>query len=102
MGPERAAEVVEAVRSDRVTSRATAKTPDIFVGSLQKRVSGSASKAEGVSSGTVLRRNKMKNERLGSITNVRHSSSSTLVVTDEHQILGNDGQDVLQWVLEEK
>ena len=53
MGPERAAEAVEAVRIARVTSRAAAKTSDIFVGSLQKRVSGSASKADGVGPGTV-------------------------------------------------
>ena len=26
----------------------------------------------------------------------------TFIVTDEHQILGDDGQDVLQWVQEEK
>ena len=39
MGPERAAEAVEAVRSDRMTSRAAAKTSGIFVGSLQKRAS---------------------------------------------------------------
>ena len=30
---------------------------------------------------------------------MRHS---TLIVTDEHPILGDDGQDVLQWVQEEK
>ena len=52
MGPERAAEAVEVVRSDRMTSRAAAKTSDIFVGSLQKRVSGSASKADGVGPST--------------------------------------------------
>ena len=100
VGPERAAEAVEAVRSDRITSPAAAKTSDIFVGSLQKRISGSASKAaNGVSLGTVLRRYMMRNERLGSVTNVRHS---TLVVTDEHQIWGDDRQDVLHWVQEEK
>ena len=54
MGRERAAEAVEAVRSDRMTSRAAAKMSDTFVTSLQKRVSGSASKADGVGSGTVL------------------------------------------------
>ena len=35
----------------------------------------------------------------GASPNVRHS---TLIVTDEHQTLGDDGQDVLQWVQEEK
>ena len=65
MGPERAVEAVGAVRSDRMTSCAAAKTSDIFVGSLQKRVSGSASKADGVGPGAVLRRFLMKNERLG-------------------------------------
>ena len=64
MGPERAAEASEAIRSDCMTSRAAAKTSDIFVGSLQKRVSGSASKANGVGQGSVLRRFLMKNERL--------------------------------------
>ena len=68
VGPERAAEAVEAVRSDRVTSHATAKTPDIFVGSLQKHVSGSASKPDRVGPGTVLRRYLMTTERLGSFT----------------------------------
>ena len=49
VGPERAAQAVEAIRSDRMTSRAAAKTFDIFVGSLQKGVvSGGASKADGV------------------------------------------------------
>ena len=65
MSPERAAEAVEVVRGDRMTSRAAAKTSDIFVGSLQKRVSGSARKADAVGQGTVLRRFMMKNERLG-------------------------------------
>ena len=46
-GPERAAEAVDAVRSDRMTSRAAAKTSDAFVVSLKKRVSCSASKAGG-------------------------------------------------------
>ena len=68
MGPERAAEAAEAVRSDLMTSRAAAKTSDKLVVSLQKRVSGSASKADGVGPGTVLRRFLMKNERLGSVT----------------------------------
>ena len=68
MDPERAAEVVEAVRSDRMTSRVAVKTSDIFVGSLQKRVSGSASKAGGVDPGTVLRPLLIENERLGSVT----------------------------------
>ena len=45
MGPERVAEALEAVRSDRMTSHAAAKTSDIFVGSPQKHVNGSASKA---------------------------------------------------------
>ena len=72
MGPERAAEAVEAVRSDRMTSRTTVKTSGIFVGSLQERVSGSASKADGVGPGTVLRRFLMKNERSGSVT--QHAS----------------------------
>ena len=99
VGPGRAAEAVEAVRSDRMISHAAAKTSDIFVGSLQKHFSGSANKADGVGPGTVLRRFLMTNERSGSVTNVRHS---TLIVTDEHQTLGDDGQDVLQWVQEEK
>ena len=69
MGPERAAEAVGAVRSDRMTSRASPKTFDIFVvRSLQKRVSGSARKADGVGPGTVLRRFLMTNERSGSVT----------------------------------
>ena len=68
MGPERAVEAVEAVRSDRMTSRAAPKTSDIFVGSQQKRVSGSASKAGGVGPGTVLCRFLMKNKRLRSVT----------------------------------
>ena len=68
MGPERVAEAVEAVRSDRMTLRAAAKTSNIFVGSLQKFVSGSASKADGVGPGTVPRRFTMKHERLGSVT----------------------------------
>ena len=55
MGPERAAEAVQAVRSDRMTSHAAAKTSNIFVGSLQKLVSGSASKVDGVGPGTILR-----------------------------------------------
>ena len=52
----------------RMTSRAAAKTSDIFVGVLQKRISGSASKADGVGPGTVVRRFLMNNERLGSVT----------------------------------
>ena len=68
MGPERAAEAVGAVRRDRMTSRAAAKMSNIFVDSLQKRVSGSASKADGVGPGTVQRRFLMENERLGSVT----------------------------------
>ena len=68
VGQGSAAEAVEAVPSDSMTSRAAAKTSDKFVGSLQKRVSGSASKADAVGSGTVLRRLPMKNERLGSVT----------------------------------
>ena len=68
VGQERAAEAVEAVRSTCMTCRAAAKTSGIFVGSPQKRVSGSASKADGVCPGTVLRRFVIKNERLGSIT----------------------------------
>ena len=68
MGPERAAGAVGAVRSDRMTSRAAAKTSDIFVGSLQKRVRGGASKADGVGPGTILRRFLMTNERSGSVT----------------------------------
>ena len=67
MGPERAAEALEAVRSDRMTSHAAAKTSDIFVGSPQKHVNGSASKADGVGPGTVLRRFLMTNERSGSV-----------------------------------
>ena len=35
----------------------------------------------------------------GASPNVRHS---TLIVTDERQILGYDGPDVLQWVPEKK
>ena len=54
MGPERAAEAVEAVHSDRMTSRAAAKMSDIFVGSLQKRDSGSASVADRVGPCTVM------------------------------------------------
>ena len=68
MPPEGASEAVESVRSDRITSRAAAKTSNIFVGSLQKLVSGSASKADGVGPGTVLRRFLIKDERLGSVT----------------------------------
>ena len=56
MSPERAAEAVEAECSDCTTFRGAAKTSDIFVGSLQKRVSGSASTSGGVGPGTVLRR----------------------------------------------
>ena len=48
MGPERAAEALEVVRRDSMTSRAAAKTSDIFIGSLQRRASGSASKADRV------------------------------------------------------
>ena len=51
---ERAAEAVEAVPSDRMTSCAAAKTSDIFVGLLQKRVSDSPSIAHMVGPGTVL------------------------------------------------
>ena len=43
MGPESAAETLEAIRSDRMISRAAAKKSDVFVGSLQKRAGGSAS-----------------------------------------------------------
>ena len=69
LGPERAAEAVESVRSDRMTSRvAAAKTSDVFVGSLLTRVHGSASKADGLGPGIVLRRFLMKNKRLGSVT----------------------------------
>ena len=68
MGPKRAAEAVEAARNDRMTSRAAKKTFSIFIGLLQKRVSGSASKADGVGPGTVLRRFMMNNERLGRFT----------------------------------
>ena len=68
MGPERAAEAMEAVRSDRMTSSAAPKTSETFVGSLQERVSGSPSKADGFGTGTVLRRFMMKNEILGSVT----------------------------------
>ena len=68
MGPERAVEVVEAVRSDRMTSRDAAKTSNIFVGLQQKRVSGSTSKADGVGPGTVLRRFMTKIERVGNVT----------------------------------
>ena len=68
MGPERAAETVKVVRSDRIISRAAAKTSDIFVGSLQECVSGSKSKADGVGPETDLRRFMVKNERLGSLT----------------------------------
>ena len=66
MSPERAAEALEAVRSDRMTSHAAAKMSDIFVDSPQKHVNGSASKADGVGPGTVLRRFLMTNERSGS------------------------------------
>ena len=53
MGSERT-EAVEAVRSDRMTSHAAAKTPDIFVGSLQERVSGGASIVGRVGPGTTV------------------------------------------------
>ena len=66
MGPERVAEALEAVRSHRMTSHAAAKTSDIFVGSPQN-VNGSASKADGVGPGTVLRRFLTINERSGSV-----------------------------------
>ena len=46
--PERSAKTVEAVRSGCMTSRAAAKTSDIFVGSLQERISGNASKLTGL------------------------------------------------------
>ena len=48
MGPERAAEALEVVRRDNMTPRAAEKTSDISVGSLQRRVSGSASIADRV------------------------------------------------------
>ena len=67
MGPERAAEALEAVRSDRMTSHAAVKTSDIFVGWLHKHVNGSVSEADGVGPGTVLRRFLMTNERSGSV-----------------------------------
>ena len=55
VGPERAAEAVEGVRSDRMTSRATtAKTSGIFVGSPQKRIRGSASIADSDGPGTTV------------------------------------------------
>ncbi|CAM9629846.1 unnamed protein product, partial [Sphacelaria rigidula] len=54
--PERATEAVEAVRSDRMTFHATAKTLESFVGSLQKRVRGSVGIAGRVGPGTVLSR----------------------------------------------
>ena len=54
MGPERAAGTVEAVRSNGMTSCASAKPSDIFVGSLQKRDSGSASVADRVGPCTVM------------------------------------------------
>ena len=54
MGPEYAAEAVEAVHSNRMTSRVAAKTPDIFFGWLQERVRGSASVADRVDPGTVV------------------------------------------------
>ena len=73
MGPERAAEAVEVVCSDRTTSRAAAKTSDIFVGSLQKRVSGGASIADRVGPGTVP---SMSNEK--SVFRRRHSTCATL------------------------
>ena len=93
MGPERAAEA----SLHTLTSRAAAKTSDVLViGSLQKRVNGSASKADGLGPGTVLRRFMMKIERLGSVT--QRPSYSTLIVTDEHRILGDDGHGILQWV----
>ena len=68
VGPERAAEAVEAIRSHRISSRAAAKTFDIFVGALQKRVSGSASRVDGVSPCTVLRRFLVENGRSGNVT----------------------------------
>ena len=70
---KRAAEAVEAVRSDDMVSRAAAKTSDLFVGSLRKRASGSASTDDGVGPGTVLlSRFLMKNERSRSVT--QHAS----------------------------
>ena len=54
MDAERSAEAVEAVRRDRMTLRITAKTLDIFLGSLQKRVSGNASRVGRIGPGTVL------------------------------------------------
>ena len=68
MGPERVAEALEAVRSNHMTSHAAAKTSDIFVGSPQKHANGSASKADGVGPGTVLRLFLMTIERSGSVT----------------------------------
>ena len=52
VGPDRAAEAVEEVCSDRMSSRAT--TANTFVGSLQKRISGSASIADSVRPGTTV------------------------------------------------
>ena len=54
MDVERSAEAVEAVRRDGITLRTTAKTLEIFLGSLQKRVSGNASIVGKVGPGTVL------------------------------------------------
>ena len=51
MGPERAAEAVDAVRSDLMTSHAAVKTSNIFVGSQQKRICGGASTADRVGPG---------------------------------------------------
>ena len=51
---EHSAEAVEAVRRDGITLRITAKKLDIFLGSLQKRVSGNASIVGRVGPATVL------------------------------------------------
>ncbi|CAN0026703.1 unnamed protein product, partial [Sphacelaria rigidula] len=56
VGPERATEAVEVVRSGRMTFHATAKTFESFVGSLQKRVSGGVGIGGRVGPGTVLSR----------------------------------------------
>ena len=53
-GPERAVKVVKAMRSDRMTCRAVAKTSGIFVGPLQKCVNGIVNIANRVGPGTVL------------------------------------------------
>ena len=73
MGPERAAMAVEAVRSGRMTFRAAAKTSDISVGPLQKRVSGCVCTAGRVGPDMYCRF-LVKTSDCGASLNVRRSS----------------------------